>query len=131
MTLVTYTIRRLIIIVPTFFLISILLFTLIHLAPGDPISIMVASNPMRLNQTQIDNLKKEYGLDQPVFVQYLVWVGRLFRGDLGYSYTYAEPVIELVGIKVPRTLELMIMVQVLSLILAIFWVLFLLLSNTR
>jgi peptide/nickel transport system permease protein len=120
LTLVTYTIRRLIIIVPTFLLISIIIFTLIHLAPGDPISIMVASNPMRLTQPEIDELKKEYGLDQPVFVQYLVWIGRLFRGDLGHSYTYAKPVIELVSIRVPRTLELMIMVQAVSLILAIF-----------
>lgn len=119
MTLITYTIRRLIIIVPTFFLISIIIFTLIHLAPGDPISIMAANNPLRLNQTVIDRLREEYGLNEPIYVQYLVWIGKLFKSDLGYSYVHNQPVINMISIRVPRTLELMIMVQAVSLILAV------------
>jgi len=119
LTLVTYTIRRLIIIVPTFFLISLIIFSLIHLAPGDPITLMMAMNPARVNQTVIDELIIEYGLDQPIFVQYLIWVGKMLRGDLGYSYVWNAPVIKLISVKTPRTLELMIIVQVMSLIVAV------------
>lgn len=119
LTLMTYTIRRLIIIVPTFFLISLIIFSLIHLAPGDPITLMIASNPARVDPAVRDELIKEYGLDQPIFVQYLVWVGKLLRGDFGYSYVWNQPVIKLISIRVPRTLELMIIVQVVSLILAV------------
>jgi peptide/nickel transport system permease protein len=115
----TYTIRRLIIIVPTFFLISIIIFTLINLAPGDPITIMFANNPARPTPELIEKLVKEYGLDQPIFVQYLVWLGKLLRGDFGYSYVYDKSVIRIISIRVPRTLELMIIVQAVSLILAI------------
>jgi len=115
----TYTIRRLIVIVPTFFLISIIIFTLINLAPGDPITIMFANNPARATPELIEKLIKEYGLDQPIFVQYLVWVGKMVRGDFGYSYVYNKPVISIISIRVPRTLELMLMVQAVSLVLAI------------
>jgi len=119
LTLMTYTIRRLIVIVPTFFLISIIIFTLINLAPGDPITIMFANNPARATPELIEKLIKEYGLDQPIFVQYLVWVGKMVRGDFGYSYVYNKPVISIISIRVPRTLELMLMVQAVSLVLAI------------
>ncbi len=119
LTLIAYTIRRLIIIVPTFFLISLIIFSLIHLAPGDPITLMMAANPARVNQTVIDELVIEYGLDQPIFVQYLVWIGKMLRGDFGHSYVWNQPVIKLISIRVPRTLELMITVQAVSLILAV------------
>jgi peptide/nickel transport system permease protein len=79
---------------------------------------MLGSNP-RIDPSVRDKLIKDFGLDQPVFVQYLVWVGRLFRGELGYSYAYSKPVIKMIGIRIPRTIELMILTQVLALFFAI------------
>jgi peptide/nickel transport system permease protein len=89
MTLVTYLTRRLILIVPTFFLITLIIFTLIHLAPGDPVSIMIGTNP-RITPEEKDRMIKDFGLDEPIIVQYVEWLGRLFRGDLGYSYAYHQ-----------------------------------------
>jgi len=80
---------------------------------------MAANNPARLNQTVIDRLRVEYGLNEPVYVQYLVWIGKLFKADLGYSYVHNQPVINMISIRIPRTLELMIMIQAVSLILAV------------
>ena len=118
MTLRTYVIRRLILIIPTFFLISIIIFVLIHLAPGDPVMAMFAGRPVP--PETIDMIRKELGLDQPIPVQYLMWVGRLLHGDFGFSYIYRRPVVDLVGELIPRTLELMFAANILSLALAVF-----------
>ena len=118
MTLVTYTIRRLILIVPTFFLITLVIFTLIHLAPGDPVSIMVGSNP-RIKPEEKDRMIKDFGLDEPVHIQYVLWLGRLFRGDLGHSYAYHQSVGKLISERIPRTLELMLMTEIIGLVLAV------------
>jgi peptide/nickel transport system permease protein len=119
--LTTYVIKRSLIIIPKFFLISIIIFTLLNLAPrSDPITIIFADNSVYgITPELIDKLIEEYGRDQPFFVQYLVWIGKLVRGDFGYSYVYNQPVIEMISIRVPPTLELMLMVQALSLVLAI------------
>lgn len=118
MTLRTYVIRRLILIIPTFFLISLIIFVLIHLAPGDPVRAMFAGRPVP--PETIDRIRKELGLDQPIHFQYLIWVGRLIRGDFGFSYIYYEPVVNLVGERIPHTLELMLAANGLSLVIAIF-----------
>jgi len=117
MTLRTYIIRRLILIIPTFFLISIIIFTSIHLAPGDPIETMAAGHP--LPREIIEDIRKELGLDKPIHIQYLMWLGKLLRGDLGYSYISRRPVISVIGERIPRTLELMLAANFLSLALAI------------
>lgn len=118
MTLVTYTIRRLILIVPTFFLITLVIFTIIHLAPGDPVSIMVGANP-RITPEEKNRMIKDFGLDEPVHIQYVLWLGRLFRGDLGHSYSYHQSVAKLISERIPRTLELMLITEVLGLALAV------------
>ena len=118
MTLRNYVIRRLIIIIPTFLLISIIIFTLIHLAPGNPVTIMIGSNP-RIRPEERDRLIKEFGLDQPIFVQYLIWVRRFFQGDLGYSYSASQEVVKMIGARIGRTVELMLLVQIVSLVSAV------------
>jgi len=117
MTLRTYVVRRLILIIPTFFLISVIIFVLIHLAPGDPVRAMFAGRPV--SPEIVDRARKDLGIDQPIHVQYVIWVGRLLKGDFGYSYIYYSPVVDLVGERIPRTLELMLAANGLSLIIAI------------
>jgi peptide/nickel transport system permease protein len=119
MTLVTYTIRRLLVIVPTFFLITLVIFTIIHLAPGDPVSIMVGTLGAKIKPEEKDRMIQEFGLNEPIHIQYALWLGRLFRLDLGHSYAYHQSVGKLISERIPRTLELMLMTEVISLALAV------------
>jgi len=117
MTMKTYVIRRLIVIVPTFFFISILIFTLIHLAPGDPVIAMVGRHPVL--KEQMDQIRRELGLDQPIPVQYTMWVSKLLRGDFGFSYITYEPVLSRIGRNVWSTVELMLLAEFVSVLIAI------------
>ena len=118
MTLRTYIIRRLILIIPTFFFISIVIFTLIHLAPGDPIYAMIGRHP-GLPPEVMDQIRVDLGLDQPIPVQYIKWVSKLLRGDLGFSYVSYRPVITMISEKMVRTLELMLIAEVVSILIAV------------
>ena len=117
MTLMTYVVRRLILIVPTFFFISMFVFALIHLAPGDPVLAMVKRNPPP--PEVMDQIRRELGLDQPIYVQYLMWVSKLVRGDLGYSYVSYRPVFDMIREKILGTLELMLVAEAVSVAIAI------------
>jgi len=119
MTLRTYIIRRLLLMIPTFFLITLVIFALIRLAPGDPITIMFASSRKAVSPEIIDSVRKELGLDQPIPVQYLIWLSKLLRGDLGYSYVSNQPTVEMIGVRIGRTVELMLLAEVFSVTLAI------------
>ncbi len=83
--MVGYIIRRVLWIIPVLFVVSVITFTLMHAAPGGP-----WSREKKLPQATIDHLNAKYGLDDPVPVQYLRWVGGLLTGDLGPSYKYLD-----------------------------------------
>ena len=117
MTLRNYVIRRLILIIPTFFLISAIVFTLIHLAPGDPVMVMVSRHG--LPQATQDRIREELGLNEPVPVQYAIWVGKLLRGDFGFSYVTGRNVLEWISNKVPATVELILVAEIISIIIAV------------
>jgi peptide/nickel transport system permease protein len=116
MGLRNYVIRRLILIIPVFFLISIVIFVLIHAAPGDPTLVFLArvGDPEMRRQAII-----ELGLDQPVFVQYSMWVSRIVRADLGKSYISNQQIWTMISSRIPFTLELMLVADITSLIIAI------------
>jgi len=118
MTLRTYVIRRLIMIIPTFFLITLIIFILIHLAPGDPVMIMIGTNP-KISQEDRARMITEFGLDKPIHIQYVIWLGRLLRGDLGYSYSRSQSVMELIGARIGRTIELILIARAVALVLAV------------
>jgi peptide/nickel transport system permease protein len=82
--------RRLLLAIPTLLGASIIVFAMVHLAPGDPIAAVM---PVDASQEQIDAVKKAYGFDQPLPVQYLKWLGRVARGDLGKSIATRRAVI--------------------------------------
>ena len=117
MTLRTYVIRRLLVIIPTFFFISAVVFTLIHLAPGDPVMAMVGRHPPP--REVMDLMRKELGLDQPIPVQYALWVSKLLQGDLGYSYISGRPVWNMLQEKIWNTLELMLLAEIISVTIAV------------
>jgi dipeptide transport system permease protein len=99
-----FVVTRLSLVVPTFIGITLLVFVLIRLIPGDPIETMAGErgiDPARLAQ-----LRKDYGFDQPVLVQYGLYLSRLVHGDLGRSIVTHEPVISEFQTLFPATIEL-------------------------
>ena len=116
----TYVLRRLVLFVPTLLGVSILIFVLMRLVPGDIAEILVyqsGSESSAIQQKQIRQIRQELGLDRPVVVQYLAWMGGALRGDFGQSYMQRRPVSDILRERVPRSIEL----ALLTLSIAVVW----------
>ena len=107
-----YTIRRLFSLVFILLGVSIIVFLLVHLAPGDPVRIMLGEDA---TQADVERLNRIYGFDRPLPVQYFIWLGNAVQGDLGTGIRSRLPVTTLVFERMPATIEL----AVWSLILAV------------
>jgi peptide/nickel transport system permease protein len=105
--------RRIIGAVPVLFGISFLVFLLMHLAPGDPVELLLGDNA---TPDEVARVRRDWGLDQPLLVQYWQFLSRALVGDFGTSLKFGEPVLKLVFERLPATVELAIV----SLIVAIF-----------
>jgi peptide/nickel transport system permease protein len=95
-----YLVNRILTMIPTLFVISVLVFLIIQAPPGDYLSTYITelqSQGEAVDADKINYLRAQYGLDKPMYEQYLVWVTGLLRGDLGYSFEYSLPVSEVVG----------------------------------
>jgi peptide/nickel transport system permease protein len=91
--MLAYIIRRLILAVFILFLTTLLVFFAMRLLPGDPILMLITENQAQeYDQEQIDQLKREFGLDKPMIRQYLDWIGGVLKGDLGVSILHRSPV---------------------------------------
>ena len=108
--------RRLLQLVPTIFILSLIIFSLQHLLPGDPALALAGENP---DPETVAAIRARYGLDQPLFIQYFYWVGGVLTGDLGVSMRHNLPVTTLIVQKLPVTLQLAIMGIVLALVLGV------------
>lgn len=116
----TYLLRRLASTVVVFFLISIIVFTLIHLAPGDPIAMQIPPDQYTAaTQDFIAAKRHELGLDRALPIQYLTWMGHALTGDLGLSIVSGRPVSEIIGERVGPTLELMTLGMALAVVIAL------------
>jgi peptide/nickel transport system permease protein len=111
-----YALRRLIYLVPVAFGVSLLVFALVHLAPGDPISAIV---PPDTPKEVVDKLKEYYGFDKPLPVQYLRWLAVTLSGDFGTSIGTGRPVINEVGSAFGNTIILAIAAVLVAFSLAI------------
>ena len=110
-----YIIRRVLWIVPVLFFVSIITFTMMHLAPGGP-----WAREKHLLPNTVRLLNEKYGLNDPVPVQYLKWVGKLVTGDLGPSYKYTERTVnDIVGDGIGTTVHLGVMAFLLSILVGI------------
>ncbi|MEJ2667787.1 MAG: ABC transporter permease [Deinococcales bacterium] len=117
MGLLGFVIRRVGISVPTLLLISILVFLLVHLMPGGPLS-MYAHQP-NITPAQLRVIAHQLGVDRPLPVQYASWLGNALSGHFGYSYTYNVPVSQLISGRMPATLSLMGISFALAVVLSI------------
>jgi len=108
--------RRILIAIPTVILISIFVFTLQHLLPGDPILVMAGEER---DPAVIEALREKYRMNDPIPVQYLAWAGAALQGDLGISLRTQQPVLELIGGKLPVTIQLAVMALIIAILIGI------------
>ncbi|WP_028796060.1 ABC transporter permease [Thalassobaculum salexigens] len=104
-----YLARRILVMIPTLVAISVITFIIIQLPPGDYLSTLIAemeSQGEAVDPAKIEALRAQYGLDKPMWEQYLVWATGMLRGDFGYSFEYQLPVSDVVGDRVLMTIVL-------------------------
>ena len=100
-----YIARRLLLVVPTILGVTVIIFALMRFVPGDVVDVMIGSDVI-MSQEERDILRRLYGLDQPITVQYLRWLGNVARGDFGTSLRTGQPVLDMVFSRVGVTAEL-------------------------
>ncbi|HEV8635071.1 MAG TPA: ABC transporter permease [Chloroflexota bacterium] len=113
-----YIAKRLLLMVPVLFGVSLLVFSMIRLIPGDIVDLMIGAE-LYVGAEYRAELRAKYGLDQPIYVQYAKWVGEILQGNFGASLRNNEPVIGTILRRLPITVELAVLSVVLSAIVAI------------
>lgn len=98
-----YILRRLLLMIPVAFLVTVIIFVLIRMAPGDPVLTYAGEEK---DPATIEVIRKQLGLDQPLPVQYVAWLSHAVRGDLGRSFQTKQPVLQAIAERLPVTLEL-------------------------
>ena len=115
-----YTLKRIGLFIPTLFLMTILVFVVIRIVPGDPaIALLEGDGGGSYTAQDLQNLREKLGTDRNMAVQYVDWVGGIFQGDFGDSYWFKASVMSELGDRMPRTLELAVLAIVLSVIFSI------------
>ena len=108
--------KRLLQLVPTLFLVSVIIFSLQQLLPGDPALVMAGEER---DPAVIEQIRRQYRLDEPLPVQYVYWVGNVLSGNLGESMRIKQPVSELIAAKLPVTVQLATMAMAFALAIGI------------
>lgn len=111
-----YIIKRLLQIIPVVLGVTLIAFALIHLAPGDPVRTMLGQHA---TQQEIDEIRVKYGLDQPLYVQYFIWLGDVLQGDLGRSILTREYVTIEIAARFPNTIELAIAAMIFATVIGV------------
>jgi peptide/nickel transport system permease protein len=108
--------KRLLQLLPTLFFVSLIIFSLQQLLPGDPALAMAGEER---DPSVLEQIRRQYRLDQPLYVQYVYWVGGVLSGNLGESMRLKEPVLTLIAQKFPVTLQLALMAILISLLIGV------------
>jgi len=117
-----YILRRLLMMIPTLIAITIVTFVLIQLPPGDYLTVYITemeNSGNILDQEEIAALRARYGLDEPMIVQFWIWLTGILRGDFGMSFSWNRPVRELIGERLALTVTISLITQVFVWIVAI------------
>jgi peptide/nickel transport system permease protein len=108
--------KRLLEIIPTLLILSVIIFLLQRLLPGDP---AIALAGEEAGAELIEQIRQQYGLDRPLPLQYFDWIGGVLQGDLGQSMRMRRPVLDLIASRLPVTLQLAVMAMVLALVVGL------------
>jgi peptide/nickel transport system permease protein len=111
-----YILKRLLQIIPTILMITLVVFAMMHTIPGDPIIALLGD---AYSEEDAMQLRQAYGLDKPLVVQYVIWLGKLVRGDWGTSILTSRPVLQDVLLRLPVTVELIALAMTVALLIAI------------
>ncbi|MFG1422318.1 ABC transporter permease [Roseixanthobacter liquoris] len=111
-----YILRRLLLVIPTLFGVTILIFVAMRVIPGDPLAMIEAEGQGKviLTDDQLAAARASLGLDQPLYVQYLSWIGDVLHGDLGNSFWRGDPISEIILRRAPITFEIAFLAIILS-----------------
>jgi peptide/nickel transport system permease protein len=116
MGILLFILKRVLISIPVLFGMSLLVFSLIHMVPGDPARVMLG---LTATPENIATLRAQLGLDDPLWRQYLTWVWNLLHGDLGQDFRSHEPLTDMLLARLPVTLELTVLAILMSVVIAI------------
>ena len=111
-----FLLRRMLAVLPVLFVVSLVVFLILRLAPGDPAAVIAGNSA---TNEDIAKIQVQLGLDRSIPVQYGIWMGNVFRGDLGFSYYLNKPVTELIAQRVEPTLSLAFGTVILALLIAV------------
>ncbi|MEO1018278.1 MAG: ABC transporter permease [Pseudomonadota bacterium] len=111
-----FILRRLLATIPVLLMVAVLVFLMLRLTPGDPAAILAGDSA---SPAQIDAIRSQLGLDQPILAQFGIWVGNLLRGDLGRSFYFRADVTTLIGQRLEPTLSLALLTMAITLLVAI------------
>ncbi|MGX9936070.1 ABC transporter permease [Advenella kashmirensis] len=114
--MITYIARRLLATLPVIVMVAIVIFAILRLTPGDPAAIIAGDDA---TAAQLEQIRQTMGLDQPIYTQFIVWVGRLLQGDLGVSLLSGTPVLQMIAGRMGPTLALAVSTIVLTVLIAI------------
>ena len=114
----TYLLRRLLHAIPTLLLVTVVTFSITMLLPGDP-ALAFLGEAAAMDKVAYEAMRRELGLDQPIPVQYALWLGRALQGDLGRSVRTREPVWESMQARLPITLQLAVMAMLIALAISL------------
>jgi peptide/nickel transport system permease protein len=117
-----YVVRRLLQLIPVLILVSLAVFLLVRVIPGDPVLVMLGIDPderARISEEQYRVLQHQIGLDRPIYVQYLNWADKIVHGDFGLSLASRRPIVEILFERYPATLYLAVTALLVGLTIAI------------
>ncbi len=112
-----YAARRFLIAIPTILVISLVVYFVLALAPGDPLSNLASSTDIPAEVRE--NIRKQFGLDQPVYIRYVKWLSAYVQGDWGYSYASRIPASRLIMLRIPTTLWVIGLAYITAILIAV------------
>lgn len=117
-----YFVQRVLQLIPVLILVSVAVFLIIRIIPGDPVLVMLGIDPeerARISEEQYESLKHQLGYDRPIYVQYVNWVSRIVQGDMGLSLRSRRPIFEIIFERYPATLYLALTALLTGVLIAI------------
>jgi peptide/nickel transport system permease protein len=111
-----FLLQRLLTLIPVLFTVAVIVFLILRLTPGDPAAVIAGNNA---TNEDIDRIREQLGLTQPLLVQFGIWLSGVLQGDLGYSFYLGKPVIELIAQRIEPTLSLAVGTMLISVCVAV------------
>ena len=114
-----YAVKRIALFIPTILLITVIVFVVMRIVPGDPALAILSEGEAQFTQAELDKLRQELGTDQHIAVQYFKWIGNVMTGDFGNSFWFKAPVMDELKDRIPVTIELAVLSIVLAVLIAV------------